>query len=817
MAGTTKKRGRPSKEDTRRAREKQLAKQKNRYRVASVILIAVAVFLCALTLIEGENLWNTLRNIIFGIFGVMAYAVGPIMLYVAIMTAYERELSKPHVVLALLTLATACGAVLIFNDLPMVGETVKEQFVGLYDSGAMRSGGGAVSFLLGWTLLKAFGKTGASITIVLLLFVFIMLLTGKTISGVIFAVRRKADAAKKISDEHAARREELRAERMKERAEKEQTAAKPAISSEKRGVNIDIPLDEAPIKVGDQIAVPFDFDNNVIKTTTPLPEKPEEHINEVIRDIKASFDKKAEPDAIKSPDDQSKEQKDTLKEGARYKYPPINLLKKSAAARADDISAELRQNADKLISTLDSFGVKATVVDISRGPSVTRYELQPSQGVKISRISGLADDIALNLATAGVRIEAPIPNKAAVGIEVPNKQKSMVGLREVLESEQFRASKAPLTMALGIDIGGKIRTADIAEMPHMLVAGTTGSGKSVCLNTIILSLVYKSSPDDVKMILVDPKSVELTGYNGIPHLLVPVVTDPKKAAGALTWAVAEMMKRYKLFADSAVKTLDSYNRKIDAMLKERQKAGESTEDIPQKQPHIVIIIDELSDLMMVAPGDVEDAICRLAQLARAAGMHLIVATQRPTVDVVTGLIKANIPSRVAFAVKDSIDSRTIIGISGAEKLLGKGDMLYMPIELNKPIRLQGCYVSDEEISAVIDFLKQGSDLAYNERVIEEINSQEVHEKGRGSASSVVSADDDDPMVDQAIDVVVEAGQASTSLLQRRLKLGYARAARIVDEMEQRGIVGPPDGSKPRTVNISRNQWLEMKLRKSDNE
>lgn len=812
MAGTTKKRGRPSKEDARRERERRIAKQKNRYRIASIILIAVAVFLCALTLIEGENLWNTLRAFVFGTFGVMAYAVGPLFLYVAIMTAYEKELSKPHIFLVILTLAAACGAVLIFNDQPVIGETVKQQFIGLYQSGTMRAGGGAFSFILGWTLLKAFGKTGASITIVLLLFVFVMLLTGKTISGIINSIRKKAEAAKKLSEERLAHREELRTERLKQREEKEQKSAQ-------ANVNIDIPLDQKPPKAIEPLPVPFDFDKNEIKPVSPPApaEKPEDHINEVIRDIKASFEKKADTaEAVKPQEDSAREPKDMPKEGAHYKYPPISLLKKSASARADDISAELKQNADKLISTLDSFGVKATVVDISRGPSVTRYELQPSQGVKISRISGLSDDIALNLATAGVRIEAPIPNKAAVGIEVPNKQKSMVGLREVVESEQFRASKAPLTMALGIDIGGKIRIADIAEMPHMLVAGTTGSGKSVCLNSIILSLVYKSSPDDVKMILIDPKSVELTGYNGIPHLLVPVVTDPKKAAGALTWAVAEMMKRYKLFADSGVKTLDTYNRKIELTLKERQKAGEATDDIPAKLPHIVIMIDELSDLMMVAPGDVEDAICRIAQLARAAGMHLIVATQRPTVDVVTGLIKANIPSRVAFAVKDSIDSRTIIGISGAEKLLGKGDMLYMPIELNKPVRLQGCYVSDDEISAVIEFLKQGSELAYNEQVIEEINNQEVHEKGRGS-SSAVSGDDEDPMIDAAIDVVVEAGQASTSLLQRRLKLGYARAARIVDEMEQRGIVGPPDGSKPRTVNISRNQWLEMKLRNSDNE
>lgn len=824
---TTKKRGRPTKSAAQREREraKKIQQQKNRARVLSIMLIALGAFLCALTWVAGENLWLKMHEVLFGLFGVMAYAVGPMVLLIAFMTAYERQLSRPHVILGLLTLFAACGAVLIFGDTALAGETAGEQFVGLYHSGVLSSGGGAASFLLGWTLLRAFGKTGAGVTIIILLFVCVMLLTGKTISGILGGIRKAALAAKERSEQQNAVREEIREARLKEQQEKRQQRQAEQEKKEQQAkeratrTKIDIPLDPEPPKQP-PLEVPMDFNTGKTVSTPEdiLPVVPPEndpadpeHINDVIKDIKSSFEQEH---SLEITDEKPAEKPAENKENtSKYKYPPISLLKKTSAGRAVDIEKEQRATAQKLVSTLNSFGVKTRVMDITRGPTVTRYELQPAQGVKVSRISGLADDIALNLAAGAVRIEAPIPNKAAVGIEVPNQAKNMVGLRSIIESEKFRASKAPLTIALGLDIEGQIRIADIAEMPHMLVAGTTGSGKSVCLNSIILSLIFKSSPDDVRMILIDPKSVELIGYNGIPHLLVPVVTDAKKSAGALTWAVSEMMKRYRLFAEASVKTLDSYNRKVEQQLKEFKESGEETAEMPSKLPHIVIIIDELSDLMMVAPNDVEDAICRLAQLARAAGMHLIVATQRPTVDVVTGLIKANIPSRVAFAVKTSIDSRTIIGISGAEMLLGKGDMLYMPIELNKPVRLQGCFVSDDEIENVVKFLKSSSEQQYSEQAIEEIDSQEVHEKRRGQAAAATPSDGKDAMLDAAIEVVVEAGQASTSLLQRRLKLGYARAARIVDEMEQMGIVGQQDGSKPRTVNMTRNQWLEMKMRK----
>ena len=445
-------------------------------------------------------------------------------------------------------------------------------------------------------------------------------------------------------------------------------------------------------------------------------------------------------------------------------------------------------------------------MDISRGPTVTRYELQPCAGVKISKITNLADDIALNLATAGVRIEAPIPNKAAVGIEVPNKASAVVGVRGILESPAFINAKSKLTVALGRDIGGNVVVTDIAKMPHGLIAGATGSGKSVCINSIIISLLYKATPDEVKLLMIDPKVVELGIYNGIPHLLVPVVTDPRKAAGALGWSVTEMERRYKMFADRGVRDLAGYNKFVENL-------GDPE---VQKMPHIVIIIDELADLMMTAPNEVEDSINRIAAKARAAGMHLIIATQRPSVDVVTGVIKANIPTRIAFAVSSQIDSRTILDSAGAEKLLGRGDMLFSPVGSTKPNRIQGCFVSDEEVEAVVDYIKSDHTVDYDDDVMVEIERQAAIEK-KQKTGLPEDGPEGDPMLDEAIRVVVENGMASTSLLQRKLKLGYARAARIVDEMEQRGVVGPYEGSKPRKVLISKEQLLEREAAGEVNE
>ena len=454
-----------------------------------------------------------------------------------------------------------------------------------------------------------------------------------------------------------------------------------------------------------------------------------------------------------------------------------------------------------MVRTLRSFGVETRIVDISRGPTVTRYELQPCAGVKISKITALADDIALNLAAGNVRIEAPIPNKAAVGIEVPNKEKRAVGIREILEAPEFASAKSKLTVALGKDITGNIITTDIAKMPHGLIAGATGSGKSVCTNSIIISLLYKNTPDELKLLLIDPKTVEFEPYNGIPHLMVPVVTDPRKAAGALGWAVGEMEKRYQLFAENSVRDIKGFNALC-----------ETRSDL-HKMSQIVIFIDELADLMMVSPKEVEDSICRLAQMARAAGMHLVIATQRPSVNVITGIIKANIPSRIALFVSSQVDSRTIIDTAGAEKLLGNGDMLFNPVGVSKPVRLQGCYVSDEEVERVVDFIKAQGECEYDNAVMEEIEKQAVAEKKKegyhvDADASPDSGADEETM--KAIAVVVENQMASTTLLQRKLKIGYAKAARIMDELEEKGVIGPFEGSKPRKVLMTKQQFNEMR-------
>ncbi len=485
-------------------------------------------------------------------------------------------------------------------------------------------------------------------------------------------------------------------------------------------------------------------------------------------------------------------------EDEHYEYPPVELLSKPNKNTLKGGAKALTDTATKLQKTLYSFGVSAKVEKVSVGPAITRYELKPAEGVRVSKIANLSDDIALNLAAETIRIEAPIPGKQAVGIEVPNKEKEAVHLREVLESDEFNEKDSKLTVALGKDVAGNIQLADIAKMPHVLIAGSTGSGKSVCINTIITSIIYKSKPSEVKMVMVDPKVVELSVYNGIPHLLIPVVTDPKKAAGALAWAVQEMDNRYNLFAEKGVRDLKGYNKAIE------------NEEGSGKLPQIVIIVDELADLMMVAAKDVEEAICRLAQKARAAGMHLVIATQRPSVDVITGLIKANIPSRIAFAVSSQVDSRTILDSVGAEKLLGKGDMLFFPSGAPKPIRVQGAFVSDEEVEKIVDFVKQNGTATYSEDILETIENS--NNKSDKDVSEHANQDDDaDPYLMDAIQTVVETGQASTAFIQRRFKVGYARAGRIIDQMEERGVISGFQGSKPREVLMTLERLNELKM------
>ena len=552
---------------------------------------------------------------------------------------------------------------------------------------------------------------------------------------------------------------------------------------------------QAPARVSAENAVAMrsapDADGWISITAEPVEEK------DISSLVAAAMEKPAasEQAAAQTPVEDA-EPVDTF----QYQYPPIELFERSPDESDPTAQDELKANAQKLVDTLESFGVRTRVLDISRGPAVTRYEVQPMAGVKISRITSLADDIALNLAVADVRMEAPIPGKPAVGIEVPNHKRQAVYIRSVFESQSFLRMSSPLGIALGKDIAGVAQVADLCKMPHLLIAGSTGSGKSVCVNSIIMSLVFRSSPEDVKLLLIDPKVVELAEYNGIPHLLMPVVTEPKKAAGALGSAVQEMERRYRLFAENNVRDIKSFNK----LAAERPEL--------EKMPYIAIIIDELADLMMVVGKDVEDSICRIAQKARAAGMHLIVATQRPSVDVITGLIKANIPSRIAFAVSSQVDSRTILDGAGAEKLLGQGDMLFMPVGAPKPTRIQGTFVRDEEISRVLDFIKSSATVQYDEAMIEAMEKHAIQDgkKGGGGADAEEDAGSD-PMFKQAVDVVIDAGQASTSLLQRRCKLGYARAARIMDEMEQKSIIGPYEGAKPRAVLISRQQWLEMQM------
>ena len=791
-----------------------------RRQLLSVIWFAVAVFLLCVVFIPGQNVWLAIHNFIFGVFGVTAYFYPFLLGFVAVLFAMDKiggSMNAKVIESGILVILVG-AAVDIFskhND----ALTFWQHLTAAYKSGSHLKSGGFLGALVGHPLYLAFGKTGAAITAILLIFVFLMIITGTTLMSLF---RTMARPVKSIS-EQAENAYQARLERESEEA---QSGKQLKVI---KGFNVDIPVDDIPEKRNIPKTSLDEKQRKVVsayygETPESEPEKPavpepEEKADDIKPEIETALkaakteaeaekrdippEKAAEPT---KPAEFSVPEKDAEPKTEGYSYPPLSLLNKSKATDTAALSAELDHTAEHLVETLKSFGVETRIVDISRGPTVTRYELQPCAGVKISKITNLADDIALNLATAGVRIEAPIPNKAAVGIEVPNKASAVVGVRGILESPAFINAKSKLTVALGRDIGGNVVVTDIAKMPHGLIAGATGSGKSVCINSIIISLLYKATPDEVKLLMIDPKVVELGIYNGIPHLLVPVVTDPRKAAGALGWSVTEMERRYKMFADRGVRDLAGYNKFVENL-------GDPE---VQKMPHIVIIIDELADLMMTAPNEVEDSINRIAAKARAAGMHLIIATQRPSVDVVTGVIKANIPTRIAFAVSSQIDSRTILDSAGAEKLLGRGDMLFSPVGSTKPNRIQGCFVSDEEVEAVVDYIKSDHTVDYDDDVMVEIERQAAIEK-KQKTGLPEDGPEGDPMLDEAIKVVVENGMASTSLLQRKLKLGYARAARIVDEMEQRGVVGPYEGSKPRKVLISKEQLLEREAAGEVNE
>ncbi len=555
-------------------------------------------------------------------------------------------------------------------------------------------------------------------------------------------------------------------------------------------IKVDLPDEYEEIDDGDD-----DFEKTVdTKTEVKLSDNDKAVVTEAVKDAETKLEKSKS---------EVRNYKETRKVKKAYKLPSIEFLNKPSFASDFDSETEMRMTAKKLVDVLKSFGVETTLIGASRGPSVTRYELSPAPGVKISRITSLADDIALGLASTDVRIEAPIPNKAAVGIEVPNKKSSMVTLREVISSKEYKESQDKLlTVALGKDIAGNIRCTDLAKMPHLLIAGTTGSGKSVCLNCMIASVLYNATPDQVKLLMIDPKQVEFSVYNGIPHLLVPVITDARKAAGSLAWAVGEMDSRYKSFSTCGVRDIKSYNNYI--------------KDHPELpfMPQIVIFIDELNDLMMVSPKEVEDSICRLAQKARAAGMHLVVATQRPSVDVITGIIKANIPSRLSLAVSSQVDSRTILDSVGAEKLLGNGDMLFNPVGVSKPVRIQGAYLSDSEIEKIVTFIKNQGNVSYDDEIMQEIEKNATADKKKGSSASSSDGEESqlDALIEEAMNVVTELNSASTTVIQRKLSVGYARAARIMDQLEQLGYVSPAEGNKPRKVLITRAQFLEMRAK-----
>ena len=792
------------------------AQNKASRQLHSVIWFAVAVFLMFVVFVKGQNVWTVMHNFMFRIFGFTAYFYPFLLGAVAIIFATDKFSSSINAkIIESIVLVVLVGAAIDIFSTHSADVTFWQHLKTAFEFGAGKASGGFLGALIGYPLYLAFGKTGAAITVILLIFVFLMIITGTTLIALFKTVSKPV----KVVSEQA---ESAFNERAAREAEKADAPKKKELKVIK-GFDVDIPVDE-PEKshkrkrnldeMQQKLVNSYNDDdetaNSATDNDTYEPEDDTAQIDEALENMREeaqeNIPERITVDFQKETDQMTDEIAEGLNNVRLYKYPPINLLESINSQDSKTIAAELESTAEKLVETLKSFGVETRVVDVSRGPTVTRYELQPKAGVKISKITSLADDIALNLATAGVRIEAPIPNKAAVGIEVPNRASATVGIREVIESSTFSSSKSKLTVSMGKDIGGNTVVADIAKMPHGLIAGATGSGKSVCINSFIISLLYKASPDDVKLLMIDPKVVELGIYNGIPHLLVPVVTDPRKAAGALGWAVNEMEQRYKMFADRDVRNIEGYNKFVETLVDEPEV---------KKMPRIVIIIDELADLMMTAPKEVEDSINRIAAKARAAGIHLLIATQRPSVNVVTGVIKANIPTRIAFAVSSHIDSGTILDSAGAEKLLGRGDMLFKPMGATKPFRVQGCFVSDEEVERVVEFVKSGGKADYDDNVMLEIERQAAIENQQFTGVSEEAANADDPMLEEAIKVVVELGQASTSLLQRKLKLGYARAARIVDELEERGIVGPYEGSKPRQVLITKDQLMEQQASSSD--
>lgn len=841
------------------ALEKLNRQQSGNTKFQSVILFACAVLFFLLAFIHGNAGWYFMHRVIRGIFG-FSIVIVPIILLI---TAYYTE-KREGMSLSRRLLFSAGLTVLVssFFQIMFIGDIGKKGFfraIGyLYTTAADDAfqSGGVISAVLAYPFLRIIGTPGAQIIIALLLFVAIMWMLDMSMQQLWYYIcwpfrklrelwNKEPDWADDIPDTDISGEPELPQAEEPEFLLPEQTGPKrakvhrkgsrpaepvpePAADDSLESAIPDFVEDNSPLSpdldamIRDSYSKPqdnapytpaYDMDIDI-----PIPEDEPDNgaivsPEELMQDPPELFTPDAETAPAETAAPAAPASEPVSQPPARpYQIPSIDFLQNGVSRAGDPaVDQEMKEKAGILVETLKSFGVTVRITGIFRGPSVTRYEIQPAAGIKVSKITGLADDIALSLAAQGVRIEAPIPGKPAIGIEVPNSHKDTVSLREILESDSFRSSRSKLAFAVGRDIAGNAVVGDIARLPHMIIAGATGSGKSVCTNSIIMSILYHATPEEVKLILIDPKIVEFTVYEGIPHLLIPVVTDPKKAAGALNWAVQEMQRRYNLFAENSVRDLGDYNAAA-------AQPGSGLEPMPQ----IVVIIDELADLMMTTSKEVEDSICRLAQKARAAGMHLIIATQRPTTDIITGLIKANIPSRIALSVMSQVDSRTILDTGGAEKLLGHGDMLYLPNGKIKPVRVQGCFTSTKEIEKVVDFIKSQTQSEYSNEIIEQVEqsipvtkaeAKELRAAEKAAAVNEPEPGSDEDVLERAIEVVVEAGQASTSSLQRRLKLGYARAARMMDELEQMGVIGPYEGAKPRKVLMTKEQLAERKMRR----
>ena len=810
-------------------------RERENRRFWSYILFFFGILELLITFVEGDGLWKWLHELNRGLFGVTVFLFAPMIIYVALMIASDVTHNKviAKVVEGSVLMLLISGMAQIIQVGSVDGSSFWLKLVGLFNDGKQLRGGGLTSALLGWPLLSLFKRVGAGIVIVLVAFTFIMLLTNVTqlLKAVSKPFVKSYEAVNEERIERAAQPPKPPREKKESRRNGRVDIAKfypddgPDTAAEAF-----VPVAEAEEATDKVDASKIDMPVHPVKAPVITHEKLEETAkttdNEELKKIIENAigdgreEKKSKDEPVKPPVvNVDKNGQTTFFEKdnkiSAYVYPPVDILKYAKNPVASEIvQQEIQEKSAKLVETLETYGAKTRIVGIHRGPSVTRYELQPAAGVRVSKITGLADDIALNLAAMSVRIEAPVPGKACIGIEVPNDHRDTVSLRELIDSEEYRKAKGKLTFAVGKDIEGNIIIGDIAKMPHMLVAGTTGSGKSVFTNSIILSILYHASPDEVKLILIDPKKVEFPIYNKIPHLLIPVVTEPLKAAGALGWAVNEMNKRYLMFEANNVKNLQEFN---DMVLEERNKPAEEQDEVRAKialLPQIVIVVDEFADLMMAARSEVEDSVLRLAQLARAAGIHMIIAKQSPRADVLTGLIKSNIPSRVSLSVSSNVDSRVILDESGAEKLLGNGDLLYKPVGVKKPIRMQSGYAATSEIREVVNFLKNEHTAEYSDEVIAEVEENTPQPKDSGSAGSDnVSVNPDDDLVNQAISIIVQTNNASTAFLQRKLKLGFPRAARIMDEIEEMGIIGPQEGSKARKINITKEEWAEMQARR----